>query len=122
MTQINDRNDTVASSHAAACGHLCRIAKVETVIKYSNKITKMYFEATDAGDERSRVLASVASESVSKYSGDKFETVASAFLPVAYIGRFDPSKEVVENFEESGLKIPVAVIQQSNYTLWKLSI
>ena len=69
MTQINDRNDTVASSYAAACGHLCRIAKVETVIKYSNKITKMYFEATDAGDERSRVLASVASESVSKYSG-----------------------------------------------------
>ena len=27
MTQINDRNDTVASSYAAACGHLCRIAK-----------------------------------------------------------------------------------------------
>lgn len=104
MTQINDRNDTVASSYAAACGHLCRIAKVETVIKYSNKITKMYFEATDAGDERSRVLASVASESVSKYSGDKFETVASAFLPVAYIGRFDPSKEVVENFEREWIE------------------
>ncbi|EEQ44746.1 conserved hypothetical protein [Candida albicans WO-1] len=104
MTQINDRNDTVASSYAAACGHLCRIAKVETVIKYSNKITKMYFEATDAGDERSRVLASVASESVSKYSGDKFETVASAFLPVAYIGRFDPSKEVIENFEREWIE------------------
>ncbi|RCK64423.1 Proteasome component ECM29 [Candida viswanathii] len=104
MNQLNDRNDTIASSYAAASGHLCRIAKVETIIKLSSKITQMYFEGSEAGDERSRILASVASESVSKYSGDKFETVSSAFLPVAYIGKFDSNKQVVSNFEREWIE------------------
>ncbi|EMG49100.1 hypothetical protein G210_0210 [Candida maltosa Xu316] len=104
MNQINDRNDTIASSYAAACGHLCRIAKVETVIKLSKKINQMYFEPAEAGDERSRILASLASENVSKYSGDKFEMVASAFLPVAYIGKFDSSKQVVANFDREWIE------------------
>ena len=82
----------------------------------------MYFEATDAGDERSRVLASVASESVSKYSGDKFETVASAFYQLRISEDSILAKKWLRISKESGLKIPVAVIQQSNYTLWKLSI
>lgn len=104
MEQINDRNDTIASSYAAACGYLCRVSKVDTIIKLSKKITQMYFEGSEAGDERSRILASIASENVSKYAGDKFEPVSSAFLPVAYIGKFDPNKQVVSNFEHEWIE------------------
>ncbi|KAG7665679.1 ECM29 [[Candida] subhashii] len=103
-SQMKDRNDTVASSYAAASGYLCRIAKVDTIVKYSEKITKMYFESAEVGDDRSRILASIASESVSRYAGDRFDIVASAFLPLAYIGKFDSNKQVVNNFDKEWIE------------------
>ncbi|KAI5961626.1 ECM29 [Candida pseudojiufengensis] len=99
-SQIKNRNDTVASCYAAAAGYICRIANVDSIIKYSEKITKLYFEPKEPGDERSRILSSIASECVSKYSGDKFSIVASAFLPLAYIGKFDSVKSVSHNFDK----------------------
>ncbi|KAI5952699.1 ECM29 [Candida jiufengensis] len=99
-SQIKNRNDTVASCYAAAAGYVCRIASVEAIIKYSEKITKLYFEPKEPGDERSRILASIASECVSKYSGDKFSIVSSAFLPLSFIGKFDNLKSISSNFDK----------------------
>ncbi|KAI5969893.1 ECM29 [Candida margitis] len=98
-SQIKDRNNTVSSCYAAAAGYICRICPVEAIIKYSDKIAKMYFEPKETGDERSRLLASNASNCVSKYSGDQFSVVASAFLPLAFIGRFDELEPVKRNFD-----------------------
>ncbi|KAI5961469.1 ECM29 [Candida theae] len=98
-SQIRDRNNTVASCYAAAAGYICRICPVDALIGYSEKITKMYFEPKESGDERSRILASNASNCVSKYSGDQFSVVASAFLPLAFIGQFDSLEPVKRNFE-----------------------
>lgn len=98
-SQIKDRNNTVASCYAAAAGYICRICPVEALIKYSEKIAKMYFEPKETGDERSRILASNASNCVSKYSGDQFSVVASAFLPLAFVGRCDQLEPVKHNFE-----------------------
>lgn len=98
-SQIKDRNNTVASCYAAAAGYICRICPVESLLKYSDKISKMYFEPKETGDERSRILASNASNCVSKYSGDQFSVVASAFLPLAFIGRFDHLEPVKHNFD-----------------------
>lgn len=101
IQQFNDKNDTIASSYATAAGYLCRISSIPTIINYSMHINKFYFESED---DRSREISSIASECVSKYSGDKFEMVASAFLPLAFIGKYDSNKIVKANFEKEWIE------------------
>lgn len=96
ILQIKDKNLTIASSYATAAGYLCRIASVPAIIDYSKHINKLYFESED---EKGRELASISSETVTKYSGDKFESVALAFLPLVFIGKHDDYKPVRKNFE-----------------------
>ncbi|ODQ79609.1 hypothetical protein BABINDRAFT_161989 [Babjeviella inositovora NRRL Y-12698] len=92
--QIGDRNDTIASSYATAAGYLCRIASVDLTLRLAKKLQTMYFE----GDDRTRMVAGIASEAVSKYSGDRFASLAAAFLPLAYIAKNDPEEGVSEPF------------------------
>ncbi|CAI5758290.1 unnamed protein product [Candida verbasci] len=99
-SQINDRNETVATSYAASSGYVCKIASIDSVVKYSNKLNKMFF----GNDEKARVISSVASEYVSRYSGEKYESVASAFLPLAFIGKNDEYKSVASNFEKEWIE------------------
>ncbi|ABN68170.2 predicted protein [Scheffersomyces stipitis CBS 6054] len=99
--QVRNKNDTIASSYATATGYLCRIATIPSIISYSKQIKEWYFESED---ETFRERASVASESVSKYSGDKFEQVASAFLPLAFIGKYDSNKIVRKTFEREWIE------------------
>ncbi|CAM9019584.1 unnamed protein product [Wickerhamomyces anomalus] len=96
ISQLNDRNTTVSSSFATAAGYVCRVCSVDVVAKYGEKIQASYFESED---EKSKIVAGVASEAVSKYSGDRFASVASAFLPVAFVAKNDANKEVAKNFE-----------------------
>jgi proteasome component ECM29 len=101
VLQINDRNDVVASSYAAAAGYLCRICSLESILKYSELLKELYFEFES---DKNRIVASIASESVAKYSRDKFELVASSFLPLAFIGKHDPLSVVKSNFEREWIE------------------
>lgn len=102
ISQIKDRNDTISSSYATAAGYLCRIASIDSIIKYSEVINDLYFVSET---ERNREIAAWASEGVSKYAGhDKFETIASAFLPLAYIGQHDTVKPVAKIFEREWIE------------------
>lgn len=102
IQQLNDRNEAVASSYAAAAGYVSKIASMDAVLKYSETIARMYLEAED---EAKRRLAGIASESVSKYSGlDRFEAVASAFLPLVFVAKHDESEEVREIFEREWIE------------------
>jgi proteasome component ECM29 len=94
-SQLKDRNNTVSSSFATAAGYVCRVCSIESVVKYSSKIQRIYFESED---DKVRMVSSIASEAVSKYSGDRFASVAAAFLPLSFIGKNDPAKEVSEPF------------------------
>lgn len=95
--QLKDRNQTVSSSYAAAAGHCCKIAPTNSIVDYGLYIRNLYFESED--DEQ-RVIAAIASENVSRYSGsDKFEAVAGQFLPLAFIGRHDSLEQVKSSFE-----------------------
>lgn len=96
VSQLKDRNTTVSSSFATAAGYTCRVCSVSVVLKYAQKISDMYF---DSEDDRSKIVAGIASEAVAKYSGDRFASVAAAFLPVAFVAKNDPSKEVAKAFE-----------------------
>jgi proteasome component ECM29 len=101
ILQIKDKNLTVATSYASAAGYLCRIASVTSVVDFSERINKLYFESED---EKGRELAAIASENVARYSGDKFELVATAFLPLAFIGKYDDNKVVKSNFEREWIE------------------
>mmetsp|Transcript_3070 Transcript_3070/g.3428 ORF Transcript_3070/g.3428 Transcript_3070/m.3428 type:complete len:1836 (-) Transcript_3070:992-6499(-) len=101
INQLNDKNDTIASSYASAAGYLCRIASIDKIIEYSKVLLKLYFESDD---DRSREIAGIGSESMSKYSGDKFELVLSAFLPLAFIGKHDSVKTVKQPFEREWIE------------------
>ncbi|KAK6205621.1 proteasome stabiliser-domain-containing protein [Scheffersomyces amazonensis] len=102
IQQIKDKNDTISSSYSTAAGYLCKISSISSIINYSKFINKLYFESED---ERSREIASIASENVSKYCGhDKFELIASAFLPLSFIGKYDSNKIVKLNFEREWIE------------------
>ncbi|CCH42235.1 hypothetical protein BN7_1779 [Wickerhamomyces ciferrii] len=96
VAQLSDRNTTVSSSFATAAAYVCRVCSADSVAKYAEKIQSFYFESED---DVPKIIAGVASEAVSKYSGDKFTSVASAFLPIAFIAKNDANKEVAKNFE-----------------------
>lgn len=100
--QLSDRNTTITSSYAAAAGYGCKIASLDAVIKYSQTINSLYLESET---EESRMLAAVASESVSRYSGlDRFEAISSAFLPLAFIGKHDEAEDVRGVFEREWIE------------------
>lgn len=101
INQLNDKNDTIASSYATAAGYLCRISSIDKIVEYSKVLLKLYFEGDD---DRSREIAGIGSESMSKYSGDKFELALSAFLPLAFIGKHDNVKSVKQPFEREWIE------------------
>lgn len=100
--QLNDRNSTVSASFAVAAGYCCKVATLDAVIDYSKHIANLYLNSEDEGP---RQLAAIASEAVSKYCGsDRFEAVASAFLPLAFIGKHDSDKDVASVFEREWIE------------------
>lgn len=97
-----DRNLAISASFAISAGYCCKLASVASVVNYSAELTKLYFANTDV---KSRLIAAQASNSVSKFSGfDKFEAVASAFLPLAFIGKHDEDKDVQKLFESEWIE------------------
>ncbi|CAK7892078.1 proteasome component Ecm29p [[Candida] anglica] len=101
LTQIGDKNDAIATSYATAAGYLCRISSLNAIAAYADNLLELYFESDF---DRSRLVCAVASESVAKYSKDKFESIASSFLPLAFIGQHDPLDNVREPFEREWIE------------------
>lgn len=101
INQVTDKNDTIASSYSISVGYLSRLASVSLVVNYGKKLKNLYFE-TD--EERNRLLAGIASESFSKYSNEKFDLVASEFLPLTFIGINDINKDVAKVFEKQWIE------------------
>lgn len=98
VSNLKDRNLAISSSFAIAAGHCSKIASIDSVVRYSAKISDMYFTNKDNKD---RFIAAVASQSVSKFSGvDKFSAVAVAFLPLSFIGKHDDDEKVQKRFED----------------------
>ncbi|KAK9371250.1 proteasome stabiliser-domain-containing protein [Lipomyces kononenkoae] len=93
--QLSDRNDTVATSYAAASGYLCRVASNEQVLELVANAQKMYFESED---ERSRVISGSVISAISKHASDKFTALASSILPFVFIAKYDPEKAIQSTF------------------------
>ncbi|KAG7885019.1 hypothetical protein KL938_001276 [Ogataea parapolymorpha] len=96
MSQLKDRNETVSKSYAISAGYCVRIASLKKIDSLAKKLKAYYFEAGD--NEKLKLLSASASESISKYSGDKFQSIAVSFLPLIFVGKHDPVKEVSDLF------------------------
>lgn len=94
-SQLTDRNDTVSQSYATSSGYLARIASDKAVLKYSSTLQDQYFKSEST---RPRQVSGFAVNALSKHASDKFNKLASAFLPFIYIAKHDPEKTVSELF------------------------
>lgn len=102
LANLKDRNLAISTSFAISAGYCCKLTSVEGIVNYSAELTNLYFANKDA---KSRLIAAQASNSVSKFAGyDKFEAVASAFLPLAFIGKHDEDKDVQKLFESEWIE------------------
>ena len=96
--QVFDRNDTISSSYAAACGYLARLASDDSLLKLLEYCRKLYF---DSDDDRQRVIAGDIVYAVSKYATDRFNSLASDVLPFVFIAKHDTFDRAKSLFEDT---------------------
>lgn len=94
---ISDRNETVSQSYAAALGYVARGASDDSVLKAAALAKRLYF---DTGDEKSRLTSGEVVRAIAKYSTDRFNSLASEFLPFTFFARHDDNKDVRKIFTE----------------------
>ena len=95
--QVFDRNDTISSSYAAACGYLARLATDEVLLKLVESCHKLYF---DSDEERHRVIAGDILYSLSKYATDRFNSLAGETLPFVFVAKHDTFERARTLFDD----------------------
>lgn len=96
--QVLDRNDTVSSAFAAACGYLARLASDEEILKLFTYCRQLYF---DCEEDRQRKISGDIVYAVSKHAADRFKSVASEVLPFVFVAKHDPSQHAKPYFQDS---------------------
>ena len=85
--QLLDRNDTVASAYASACGYIARLATDGEILKLISYCRELYF---DSDDERHRVIAGDLVYATSKHATDRFNALSAEILPFVFVAKHDP--------------------------------
>lgn len=94
--QVMDRNDTISTSAAAACGYLSRLASDVEILALVEHARKIYFESED---DRHRTIAGEILLAIAKHATDRFASLASSCLPFAYFGLHDTSEAARDLFK-----------------------
>lgn len=98
LKQVFDRNDTISSSYAAACGYLARICSDEAILNLVDSGRKLYF---GSDDDRHRVISGDIIYAMSKHATDRFNSLAGDILPFVFLAKHDPSDRAKTLFEET---------------------
>ena len=98
LKQVFDRNETISSSYAVACGYLARISSNEAILKLVDSCRKLYF---DSEDDRHRVISGDVVYAMSKHATDRFNSLAGDILPFVFIAKHDISDRVKTLFEDT---------------------
>ncbi|MCJ1276828.1 proteasome component M29 [Puttea exsequens] len=96
--QVFDRNETISSSYAAACGYLSRLASDEALLKLIEACSKLYF---DSDDDRHRVIAGDIIYAISKYATDRFNSLGGEVLPFVFVAKHDTYERAKSLFEDT---------------------
>ena len=92
--QLLDRNDTISTSAATACGYLSRVASDGEILKLVEYSKKLYF---DSEDDRQRTISGEIVLAFANYATDRLVALASSVLPFAFLAMHDtyePAKEL----------------------------
>ena len=96
--QVFDRNETISSSYAAACGYLARLCPNEAILKLVDSCRKLYF---DSEDDRHRVISGDVIYAMSKHATDRFNSLAGDILPFVFIAKHDISDRAKTFFDDT---------------------
>jgi len=95
---VLDRNNAVSAAYARATGYLARLASDKQLLRLSTYSKDLYLNAED---ETRRQVAADIIYAVSKFATDRFNALASDFLPFIFFARHDFDEHVKEQFEKT---------------------
>ena len=96
--QLLDRNDTVSSAYATACGYLSRLASDTAILELVHYCQKLYF---DSDDDRHRAISGDVMYAVSKHATDRFNALAGDILPFVFIAQHDPLDRAATSYKRA---------------------
>lgn len=95
---VLDRNNAVSAAYARAAGYLARLGSDKALLRLSEYSKKLYFLAEDEGR---RQISSDIIYAVSKFATDRFNSLASEFLPFVFFAKHDSDTHVKDQFEKT---------------------
>lgn len=98
LKQVFDRNDTISSSYAAACGYLARLCSNEAILKLVDSCRRFYF---DSDDDRHRMISGDVICAMSKRATDRFNSLAGDILPFVFVAKHDTFDRAKTLFAET---------------------
>lgn len=95
---VLDRNSTVSAAYARAAGYIARLASDQQLLKLAAYSKALYFSAED---ETRRQISADIIYAVSKFGTDRFNALASDFLPFVFMAKHDFDEHVKDQFEKT---------------------
>ncbi|KAL9109292.1 MAG: hypothetical protein Q9227_006047 [Pyrenula ochraceoflavens] len=96
--QLLDRNESVSVAYSMALGYLARLATESELEETAVYVKKLYFSTEESSH---RAISAEVVQSISKVANDKFMSLATAFLPFAFVGRNDDIEQIQETFDRA---------------------
>jgi len=96
--QVFDRNDTISSSYATACGYMARLASDDSLLKLVEGCRTLYF---DSDDDRQRMISGDIVYAVSKHATDRFNSLAGEILPFVFVAKHDTYERAKSLFSDT---------------------
>ncbi|KAJ8612034.1 hypothetical protein MRB53_037677 [Persea americana] len=94
---VQDRSEVAASQYATASGYLARGSSEKQLLSLAVFLRRIYSETDDL---RPRITCAEILTSIAKQANDRFNALATAFVPLIFVGRHDEDAEVKKLFEE----------------------
>jgi proteasome component ECM29 len=95
---VLDRNNAVSAGYARSAGYLARLASDESLLRLIAFSQNLYF---DAEDETRRQISADIIYAVSKFATDRFNALASEFLPFVFFAKHDSDDHAKEQFDKT---------------------
>jgi proteasome component ECM29 len=95
---VLDRNNAVSAAYARSAGYLSRLGSDGALLRLASYSRGLYFNAED---ETRRQVAAEITYAVSKFATDRFNALASEFLPFVFFAKHDFDDHVKEQFEKT---------------------
>lgn len=95
---VRDRNSTVSAAYARAAGYLARLGSNQQILKLASYSKNLYFAAED---ESHRQVSADIIYAMSKFATDRFNALATEFLPFVFMAKHDFDEHVRDQFTKT---------------------